>query len=115
MKTNGNSNIGSSLRRLLYITSITGMGLFLNSCMAGYVASEPSYMEYSRPSRPNNFSIWIDGDWGWNSQRHAYIQKTGYWDKPRQGQKFVSGHWQTTPKGKSWSKGSWQKENRRPR
>ena len=111
--TTVNSKPGRNFRKVIYIAALAGMGFALNSCMAGYVASEPSYMEYSRPSRPNNVSIWIDGDWGWNSRSHAYVQKTGYWESPRQGKRYVSGRWQSTPIGKSWIKGRWEREARK--
>jgi hypothetical protein len=104
------SKVGRHLKKFIYIASLAGMGFFLNSCLAGYVATEPVYVEYSRPARPSNLHIWIDGDWGWNNQRHSYVQRTGYWEKPRQGQTYVSGSWQTTPNGRSWSKGHWQRD-----
>jgi hypothetical protein len=106
------SRVGRPLKIFVYATSFVGIGLLFNSCMAGYVASEPSYVEYSRPPRPNNLSIWIESDWGWNNQSHGYVQRPGYWQNPRQGRSYVSGHWQTTPRGKSWSKGHWQSEGR---
>ena len=101
------------MKKVIYFICLAGMGLFLNSCIAGYIATEPGYVEYARPMRPSEQHIWIDGDWGWNNQTHVYVQRAGYWDRPRQGQSFVSGHWQSTPKGKSWSKGHWQKDGRR--
>jgi hypothetical protein len=107
-----NTKFGNHLKKFIYICSLAGMGLFLNSCIAGYVATEPAYVEYSRPPRASNLQIWIDGDWGWNNQTHVYVQKAGYWENPRQGQTFVSGHWQATPRGKSWSNGHWQRQGR---
>ena len=89
---------------------LAGASISLNSCMGGYVMSEPSYTEYERPARPSETHIWIDGDWNWNSQTHLYVQKAGYWDRPRQGQSYVKGNWQTTQRGKSWNKGHWQKD-----
>jgi hypothetical protein len=108
---NANAKFSRHLRKFAYISSLAAIGLFFNGCMAGYVASEPTYVEYSRPPRPNNLSIWIDGDWGWNNQTHLYVQKAGYWDKPRQGQRFVAGHWNTTPRGRTWAKGRWQRQS----
>lgn len=106
-------------KKLIYLTSLAGIGLFLNSCTAGYVATEPSYVEYSRPQRPSELHIWVDGDWSFNRQTHSYVQQNGYWAAPNPGRVYVSGKWQTTPKGKYWSKGHWQKngreENRRDR
>jgi hypothetical protein len=110
-ETGVTSKVHNHLKKFIYLASLAGMGLFLNSCMAGYVGSEPVYVEYSRPERPSNLHIWIDGDWGWNNQTHVYVQRAGYWEKPRQGRSYVKGSWQTTPKGKSWSRGHWQKDN----
>lgn len=107
------------LKKLIFITSMAGIGLFLNGCSTGYVATEPSYVEYSRPQRPSELHIWIDGDWVFNSQTHAYVQRNGYWAAPDQRRVYVSGQWQTSPRGKYWSKGHWQKnrhqENRHNR
>jgi len=107
------------IKRIIFLTSLAGIGLLFNACTAGYVATEPSYVEYSRPERPSEYHIWIDGDWVFNNQTHAYVQRNGYWERPVQGRTYVSGQWQSTPKGKYWSKGHWQKkgreENRRNR
>lgn len=99
-------------RKLVFLASLAGIGLFLNSCAAGYVVTEPSYVEYSRPQRPSELYIWIDGDWIFNSQTHAYVQQNGYWAKPNHDRIYVTGQWQTSPKGKYWSKGHWQRKER---
>jgi hypothetical protein len=106
------AKVGRHMKKFVYLTSLAGIGLFFNGCIAGYIASEPVYVEYSRPPRPSNLHIWIDGDWAWNSQSHVYVQKTGYWKRPYQGRTYMSGHWQTTPRGKSWAKGHWQRQSR---
>lgn len=107
------------LKKLIFLSSLAGIGLFFNGCTAGYVATEPSYVEYSRPQRPSDLHIWIDGDWVFNNQTHAYVQRNGYWERPAQGRTYISGQWQSTPRGKYWSKGHWQKNghegNRRNR
>ena len=113
------TKVTGSLKRIIILTSLAGIGLFFNGCTAGYVATEPAYVEYSRPQRPSDLHIWIDGDWVFNTQTHAYVQRNGYWEKPVQGRTYISGSWQSTPRGKYWSKGHWQKkerdENRRNR
>jgi hypothetical protein len=100
-----------NFRKMLFIVSIAGIGLLFNACVAGYVESEPSYMVVSRPPQPSNVHIWIDGGWGWSNQSHGYVKKTGYWDRPRDGQRYVSGYWQSSPKGKYWENGHWEKHN----
>lgn len=106
------ARIGKYMKTFLYFIVLAGITIVFTSCVGGYVASEPSYGYYERPARPSESHIWISGDWGWNSHSRAYVQKTGYWDRPRPGQVYVEGSWRTTPQGKSWSKGRWQKENR---
>jgi hypothetical protein len=104
--------VGKYIKIFSYMFLLTGVGLLFNSCMGGYVASEPSYVDYARPQRQYDNQIWIDGDWGWNNQTHVYVQKAGYWDRPRQGQTYIKGNWQSTQRGKSWTKGYWQKDSR---
>jgi hypothetical protein len=107
-ETSADTKFGKYLKKFIFLASLVGIGLFLNSCMAGYVATEPTYTVYARPQQPSSTHIWIDGNWGWNSQRHMYVQRAGYWEQPRQGRTYVSGYWQSTPRGKTWSKGHWQ-------
>lgn len=113
------TKVGGRIKRIIFLTSLTGIGLFFTACTAGYVATEPSYVEYSRPQRPSERHVWVDGDWAFNRQTHVYVQRNGHWQSPVQGRTYISGQWQTTPRGKYWSKGRWQKKghegNRRNR
>jgi hypothetical protein len=113
-QTGISARVGKYMKIFSYLVLLTGIGLVFTSCMGGYVASEPSYVEYARPQRQYDNQIWIDGDWGWNNQTHVYVQKAGYWDNPRPGRTYVKGNWQTTQRGKSWNKGHWQKQARQP-
>jgi hypothetical protein len=103
------SKVGKSLKRFIYVSSLVGMGLFFNSCIGGYIDSEPAYVQVERPPQPSNLHIWIDGDWVYNHQTRAYAQNAGYWQKPIKGRTFVSGHWQASAKGRYWAKGKWQR------
>jgi len=105
------AKMGRKIKRIILIGSLAGTGLFLNSCMSGYVATEPTYTEYSRPQRPSELHVWIDGDWVYNQSSHLYVQRNGYWTRPQQNRVYIKGSWQSTPKGKSWKKGRWEKEN----
>lgn len=99
------------MRGLFMLPVVIGVMLLFNSCATpGYISYEPTYMEYQRPQRPDNVSIWIDGDWNWDYQTRQYHQMHGYWEKPRHGQTHIVGKWETSPKGKSWSKGYWQSD-----
>lgn len=101
------------MKKFIFLFSLAGMLLLLNACSTtGYVTTEPAYVEYTRPARPSNLHIWIDGDWQYNRQSRVYVQKNGYWSKPSQGRTYQAGHWQATPQGKSWSKGHWKKNGR---
>lgn len=105
------SIIGQHAGKIIYIGILAGIGLFMNSCMTGYVATEPRYTEYSRPQRPSDHHIWINGDWVYNRSTQVYVQKNGYWAKPQQNRIYISGQWQSTPRGKYWNRGHWQKQN----
>jgi len=107
--------VGRRLKRSLLLISLVGAGILFKGCMAGYVATEPVYVEFSRPAQPSHAQLWIEGDWSWNNRTHVYVQKSGYWTNPRQGQTYVSGYWQTTPRGKSWSRGHWKSNSRQNR
>jgi hypothetical protein len=107
------SKVGKRLKKFMYITGLAGITLCFNACVPGYIATEPSYVEYTRPQQPSPLHIWIDGDWLFNRQSHTYVQKVGYWEKPNQRRTYVSGHWQKTPRGNYWSTGHWQRQGHR--
>src|SRR5512133_1960352 len=96
---------GKYFRRIIYLTSIAGLGLFVNSCVGGYgyVNTEPAYVEYERPARPSELHVWVDGDYSYNRQSHNYVQRQGSWVRPNQGQVYVTGSWQTSSRGKYWA------------
>jgi hypothetical protein len=108
------ARVGKYMKIFSYLVLLMGIGIVFNSCMGGYIASEPSYVEYARPQQPSINHIWIDGDWNWNNQTHVYVQRAGYWSAPRPGRSYVAGSWRTTQRGKTWSKGYWQKQARQP-
>jgi hypothetical protein len=106
---------GKYMRIFGYLVSLTLVAMIFTSCMGGYMATDPSYnyqyQEYARSPQPAYASIWIEGNWNYNNQTHVYVQRAGYWERPRQGQSYVAGSWQTTQHGKSWTKGHWQRDN----
>ena len=104
------SKVSKHLKMFIYLIGFAGIALCFNSCMAGYVASEPAYVENIRPLQPSPLHIWIDGGWLFNRQSHMYVQKVGYWEKPVQGRSYVSGHWQKTQHGSYWVSGRWQRQ-----
>jgi hypothetical protein len=106
-----NTNISRNLRKIVLITGLVCTGIFFNGCMAGYVATEPTYRHADRPPQPGNSYIWIDGDWTYNHQTHSYVEHNGYWRQPSQGRTYVSGHFQSSQKGYHWIKGRSVKQN----
>jgi hypothetical protein len=98
------------MKKLFYLVSLAGVLLILNACgTTGYVTSEPMYQEYSRPDRPSNLHIWIDGDWIFNRQTHMYVRQNGHWQKSGRNRTYVSGSWQRDSQGLRWRKGHWQR------
>ncbi|MBK7171940.1 MAG: YXWGXW repeat-containing protein [Bacteroidales bacterium] len=98
--------------KLIPVAGLTIIGLFFNSCTTGYVATEPAQVEYSRPVRPSELHVWIDGDWKYNRQNHTYIQRNGYWNKPVPSRTWVAGYWQSSHRGQYWIPGHWQRNYR---
>jgi hypothetical protein len=111
-KTGIATKIGKNLKTFIYIAGLAGIGIFMNSCVAGYVPTEPTYVQNVRPAQPSNLHIWIDGDWVYNRQSRNYVQNTGYWERPRQNQVYVSGRWQSGSHGKYWERGRWENNRR---
>lgn len=105
--------VGKYLKKIMYLTGLAVIALCFNSCVPGYIATEPSYVEITRPPQPSTFHVWIDGNWLFNRQSHAYVQKSGYWEKPNQKQTYISGHWQKTQRGSYWVPGRWQRQGHR--
>lgn len=103
--------INKDLRIIIYLIIFTMSGVVFNSCVGGYVASEPvyDYSYYNRPARPGEAYIWIDGDWLWNRRTHNYVHERGYWVKARRGHSYEPGYWESGPQGKMWIKGRWRK------
>jgi hypothetical protein len=98
------------MKKFFLFITIAGTMFLLNSCTTtGYVSSEPAYVEYSRPTRPSDQHIWIDGDWVWNRQSNVYVRNHGHWQKQRRGNVYIAGTWQSSPQGLYWQSGHWQR------
>jgi hypothetical protein len=106
------SKVGRLMKKIIYITSLAGLGLLGNACTTGYVATEPAYVEYTRPPRPSTNHIWVDDNYEYSRQNHAYVQKNGYWKKPGNNSAYIPGHWQSSPRGQYWVQGHWQRNRR---
>jgi hypothetical protein len=109
IKTSAITKACIGLKKFTYLICMTGIGLLFNSCFPGYVATEPTYVENTRPARPSELHIWVDGDWVYSRQNHNYVKKDGHWQNPAPGRTFTQGKWQTTPKGHQWKQGHWQR------
>lgn len=98
------------MKKIFLLITLAGTLFLLHACTAtGYVASEPSYVEYSRPNRPSEQHIWIDGDWVWIRKSNVYVRKPGHWQKPRNGSVYIAGSWQSNSNGLYWQSGRWQR------
>jgi hypothetical protein len=103
------SRVGKNLKKIVIIGSLAGMGLLVNGCATGYVASEPAYVEYNRPAQPSSVHVWVNGDYAYNHRSRVYVQKHGYWHKPNNNSTYVQGHWQSSPRGSYWVNGTWHR------
>jgi hypothetical protein len=102
-KTNIYAKTGKYLKRFFYLVSLVIAVLFFNGCQIGYI----TFNESAKPARPGNEYVWINGDWVYDTQTKAYVQKTGYWVKPEKDRTFLPGYWQTTERGYHWVSGQW--------
>jgi len=96
------------LKKYLYIGGLAGIGLLFNGCFPGYMSSEPTYVENSRPSQPSSLHVWVDGNWVWSRSTKTYVYRDGYWKKTHHHRKYVAGHWNSGSKGHKWAKGHWE-------
>jgi len=98
------------MKKLFLLASVAGMMLFMGSCTTqGYVSSEPTYIEYSRPAPPSNLHIWINGDWVYDHHNQRYVRKNGHWHKPNHGRTYVEGSWMASSQGLYWQSGYWSR------
>ena len=96
------------MKKLVFLIAFIGFALFFNACAPGYVATQPTEREMTRPARPNGNYVWINGEWVWQRQTRTYIQRNGVWAAPNRGRSYTPGHWNSTPRGHQWRKGYWR-------
>lgn len=90
------------MKKLILFTILGVFFLLFNACSAGYVYEEPTYVEVSRPPRPGNDYIWIEGGWTWNSARRTYVQRDGYWTRQNNARYHKKGQWKKYKRGYRW-------------
>jgi hypothetical protein len=83
------------------------VGSVLTGCSAGYVATRPADVEYSRPAAPGTGYVWIGGEWEWGGGTYHWHE--GTWQQPREGRTWKSGYWESGDRGYRWHNGEWQK------
>jgi hypothetical protein len=93
------------MKKIIVLLSLISIASCLNSCNAGYVADEPTYIETIRPIRPGSNYIWIEGDWRWNNHTRSYKHQNGRWETPKRGRNYNQGHWNKSTQGFKWEKG----------
>lgn len=96
------------MKKIFFLIGFIGLALIFNSCAAGYVSDEPTYVVTERPYRPTNNHVWVDDGWNYNRHRRAYTHVDGYWAMPYSGRTYVSGHWKQNRHGYRWMGGRWR-------
>lgn len=91
-----------------YIIFLLGIVFYLSSCSPGYVSTEPTYLEVSRPAQPSLSHVWLTGDWEYNRRSRAYTRRDGHWEVPNRGRSFVPGSWKSNQRGHYWVRGRWK-------
>ncbi len=96
------------MRRMI-LMGIILVFLSLGCASSGKVATKepPALRAETRPSRPFQEAVWVDGYWRWNG--YDFVWVAGKWMKPKKGHAWAPGHWQKTPKGWQWKSGYWKK------
>jgi hypothetical protein len=73
------------------------------------VAPPPLRVEV-RGAPPYPGSIWFDGYWAWQRDRHVWIP--GHWAEPRPGYRWVPHHWYHERDGWHLDEGHWEGRRR---
>lgn len=89
------------MKKIILIVSLINVLSFFTSCSAGYVASQPTYVETERPMKMYPSYIWVDGGWRWDNQSKSYYHQNGRWDRPRT-RAYNQGHWNNSSRGYKW-------------
>jgi hypothetical protein len=92
-------------KSILAYTLFTGV-LFLAGCTAGYVATRPADVVYTRSASPGAGYVWVNGEWEWNSGNYHWHE--GSWQRAQEGRSWKSGYWESGSKGYRWHKGRWE-------
>ena len=94
------------MKRILNLLQCLAFMALFTSCSAGYVETEPTYVEVYRPVQPAPHYVWVNDNWVWRNR--TYMHQNGYWDRPRANRVYVPGHWKKEPRGHRWVKGRWR-------
>lgn len=93
------------MKQFLFI-AISALLLSAYGCASGhYVAEQPGAVVITRPVAPGPNYVWVDGDYYWTGGR--YVQRPGYWARPRPGRVWHGGSWARSPRGYYWHRGGW--------
>jgi hypothetical protein len=97
------------VKRYICIGGVAVVALLFSGCFPGYISSEPTYTETSRPSTPSDVHVWVEGNWEWNRSNQTYVHRDGHWSKPHHSRKFIAGHWTSSERGHRWVNGHWER------
>ena len=96
------------MKKTFFLLSMITVLSCFSSCSAGYVSEEPTYVEISRPARPSESHIWIEGDWIWNSRKQNYERNNSYWSLRKRDKNYNKGYWRKGRNGYRWIPGNWR-------
>ena len=56
-KSGDQIKVSRHLKRFFFLISLVVAGILFKSCIAGFVATEPSYVEFNRPPQPSHAQL----------------------------------------------------------
>ncbi len=93
------------MKKSIFLIALISLLSLFNACSAGYVSTQPVYVEQVRPNRPSQNHTWIEARWTWNSGTHGYIHHQGYWKHNKKNHNYSPGYWNNSPRGYKWVNG----------
>jgi hypothetical protein len=103
-----------TVRRMIATAALAGL-VATAGCGGATVAYEEGYYSTAPPPAvvveergiaPYSDGVWLDGYWGWNSDRYAW--RRGHWDHARPGYQWEPHRWQRDGNGWRMQAGHWR-------
>lgn len=96
------------MKKIFFLIGFIGLAFIFNSCAAGYVPEEPTYVVVERPYRPSNNHVWVNDGWNYNHRTRSYTHNEGNWAAPNNGRTYVPGRWKQNKHGYRWLGNRWR-------